>query len=365
MSRVLRFIGLFVKTDNNLILFVSFAGKSYNDSPKKIYEYMYKYSRYKDFKYVWAFEEPEELDISGCSKIKIDSIKYFIIALKAKYWVTNVNVERGLHFKKKNTVYLNTWHGIPIKKIGNAVSGRKDFDFSKVNFFCYSSQYEKKIFLRDLNVSEKSLLYSGMPRNDELWNISKRQINEYRKKIGIPVDKKVILYAPTWRDSEDGGLSYSLNPPININKWQEKLEFEYIMLFRAHVFVNELNFIDFNDFIFDLSSYPEINHLLFISDILISDYSSIIFDYSVLCRPIICFGYDYDEYIIKRGFYIDIKSELPSGVLETENQVIEKIMTLDYQEECKKTKQFRDKYVEVGGDATETCVNLLIRDYIE
>lgn len=361
MSQLLRFLGLFIKTDENLVLFVSFSGKAYNDSPKKIYEYIVNESIYRNLKHVWAFEEPNKFDIVGSGKVNIDTFEYFVTALRAKYWVTSVNIERGLHFKKNKTVYLNTWHGTPIKKVGNAVSGRNDFNCSNVDIFCYGSQHEKGIFLRDFKALEKNLLYSGMPRNDELYCVLEQQIEAYRKKVKIPSGKKVILYAPTWRDSKDNGMSYSLKSSLNIRKWQEQLQHEYVLLFRTHLFTNELLGVEFNDFVRDVSSYPDINHLLIIADVLISDYSATIFDYSVLGKPIICFGYDYEEYKMDRGFYFDIESELPGGVLKTEEEVLEKIIRMNYQEECKKATQLRDKYVEVGGNATEMCVKELMK----
>lgn len=361
MSIMFRCVGLFVRTDNDLVLFVSFGGRAYNDSPRKIYEHLLCDPRYENLKYVWAFQRPEQFDIPRGEKVRIDTLRYFLIALRAKYWVTSVNIERGLRFKKRNTIYLNTWHGTPIKKVGNAVTKRKDFDFSNVNILCYGSQYEKEIFLRDFGAREGTLLYSGMPRNDELYDVSEQQIKKYRKKFMIPDGKKVILYAPTWRDSRDGGLTYSLEPPINIRIWQEQLQDEYVILFRTHVFTNKLIRLRHSDFLRDVSSYPEINDLLFIADVLISDYSATIFDYAVLSRPIVCFGYDYDEYKRERGVYFDLDEEIPGGVLRTEEAVIHRIKTMNYEAECLRTAEFRDRYVEAGGCATEMCIDALFR----
>ena len=359
MSLFFRFIGFFVSTDEKLILFNA-HGRKYNDSPRAIFKYMIGDERYQDYKFVWALDEPEKYDIPQCSKVRMDTIKYFITALKAKYWVTCVNIERGLHFKKKQTVYLNTWHGTPLKLIGNAVSGRKDFDFSNVDIFCYAGEYEREIYKKNLNVLENNFLLSGLPRNDELYHVSNEEITDYKRLLNIPKNKKVILYTPTWRDSTDKGKSYSIEPPIDMAYWQKELQDEYVLLLRTHAYTNKLLGIEFNEFVRDFSEYPEINHLLSVADILISDYSATIFDYSILERPIICFGYDYDEYTTDRGFYVDLEKELPSGVIESQNLVIEKIKTLDYQAECQRTLRFKKKYLEAGGNATEKCIKVLI-----
>jgi CDP-glycerol glycerophosphotransferase len=360
MSLFFRFLSAFIVTDEKLILFNSLSRK-YNDSPKAIFNYMIGNEAYKDFKYVWAVDEPEKYDIPNCAKVKMDTMKYFITALKAKYWVSCVNIERGLHFKKRKTRYLNTWHGTPLKLIGNAVPGRNDFDFSDIDVFCYAGEYEKKIYKRDFKILEDNLILSGLPRNDELYSASSQQIKDYKRLLNLPEDKKIILYAPTWRDSKDNGISYSLAPPLDIELWQRELKDEYVILLRTHAYTNKLLGVEFNDFVRDFSNYPVINHLLIVSDILISDYSATIFDYSILSRPILCYGYDYDEYKLTRGFYIDLEKELPNGVIKSQDLLLEKIKSIDYKTECKKTESFKDRYIEVSGNATAKCVKALIR----
>ncbi|WP_218962756.1 CDP-glycerol glycerophosphotransferase family protein [Fredinandcohnia onubensis] len=359
MSTIFKLIGNFIKTDEKMILFNG-HGRKYNDSPREIYEYIIRSNKYNDYKFVWALDEPEKYDIPHSIKIKMDTFKYFMTALKAKYWVSCVNIERGLHFKKKQTIYLNSWHGTPLKLIGNAVSGRKDFDFSSIDIFCYSGDYEKEIYKRDFNVSEDSLFLSGLPRNDALYHVSSKVINKYKGLLNIPEDKKVILYAPTWRDSTDNGKSYVIDPPIDINSLQKELQDDYVLLLRTHSYTNKLMGIQFNNFVRDFSAYPEINHLLIIADVLVSDYSATIFDYAILERPIICFGYDYFQYKNDRGFYIDLEKELPSGVIKTQEELVNKIKTMDYQNECQKTEQFKNKYLKIGGNATEMCVRKLL-----
>ena len=358
VGNIFRAIGHFLKTENNLVLINSFGGRRYNDSPKAIFEYLKSNPKYEYLDIVWAFEEPEKFNIP-CRKVKIDSWNYFKTALKAKYWITCVNIERGLHFKKKGTRYLNTWHGTPLKLVGNAVSGRRDFDCSNVDIFCYAGRYEYNINVRDFGVRPESLLCSGLPRNDELYHISSERITILRTVLNIPSDKKVILYAPTWRDSKNGGKTYAIKPPIDIDWWQKQLGNEYVILFRMHAFTTQLMGLEFNDFVRDMSTYPDINDLMIVADMLISDYSATIFDYSILERPIICFAYDYETYAKERGLYINLEEELPSGICLTEQEVITKVRTLDYTEECRKTKLFKNKYLEVGGKAIQLCVEKL------
>lgn len=362
-SLVLRMAGLFMKIDNDLILFNSFGGREYNDSPKVIFETMQRQERFRELKYVWAFQEPSKFSIPGCTTVKIDSLEYFIVALKAKYWVSSVNIERGLRFKKKHTRYLNTWHGAGTKKIGRSVKGRNDIDYSNVNVMLIQSEHEKGIFQKDFLVKDDSFLLCGIPRSDELFNVSTERAKFYREKMGIPSGKKVILYAPTWRDSVNKGASYDLAPPINIRKWEEQLSREYVLLFRTHAFTTKVMNLRFNDFVRDASDYPELNHLLILADILITDYSTIVFDYSILGKPFACFGFDYDEYRTERGLYLDMEKEYPNGVFRTEDEVLSWILTMNYDRESEKTRAFKSKYVEVGGDATEQAISALMGNY--
>ncbi len=360
MSTVFRILGLFVKTDPNLVLYNSMVGRANYDSPRAIFDYLMSHPEYARLKHVWAFNEPAAVEgYDGCEKIKIDSPKYFLTALKAKYWITNVNIERGLHFKKKATRYLNTWHGVAFNHIGNDVPGRSDYNSKEVSYICYESEYNKGILMRALGAPENIMLPSGLPRNDELYNVSEEETIELRNRLGIPDGKKVILYAPTWRDSTDNGQSYVMKPPIDFEKWQRSLGDEYVVLLRTHHFTTQLMNVEFNDFVINGTTYPKINDLFKISDILISDYSACIADFSILERPIICFAYDYDEYRKGRGLYIDFEKDLPVEMCRSEDAVISKIKTIDWANESRRAKMLKEKFTGIGGNATEMCVNAL------
>ena len=360
VSFIMRIWGLFVPIDPKLIIFSALSHR-YNDSPKAIYEYLINHSEYSGYKYLWAVEDPEGIAIPGPAiKIKADTLKYFRYTLKAKYWVACVNIERSLKYKKRGCKYLNTWHGLSFNHIGNAVPGRNDFDYSNVDYMCFESDYHKEILIRDLGAVERSMIPSGLPRNDTLYHTSPEEVKSLKEKLGLPGDKKIILYAPTWRDSTDNGQTYAIKPPISINYWEEELDPQYILLLRTHHYTTKLLGIEFNSFIRDFSSYPDINDLFKVSDILISDYSACIGDFSILERPIICFAYDYEEYKKKRGLYLDLEKAMPSGVKRTEKEVVEHILTMDETVECDKTRiMIKNKLTYYGGNATEMCIKKL------
>lgn len=358
ISAILRFAGIFIRTDDKLILLNSFGGRKYNDSPKVIFESMRADERFKNNVFVWAFEKPEQFNIPGARSIKIDTWEYFKTALKAKVWISSVNIERGLHFKKKNTIYINTWHGAGTKKIGNACNGRKDYNFSAVDMMLVQSEFEREIFERDFLCKPQAIRKIGFPRNDELFHITQDQKRAFREQFNIPEDKKVILYAPTWRDSKDGGLSYEFIPPLHIDKWKKMLSDEYVMLFRMHTFTTKFD-MHFDEFARNVSDYENLNHILAITDVLVTDYSTIVYDAAIANIPFICFGFDYDSYSKERGFYYDLNNEYPGGVLVTEQDVIDRIIGVNNKGAIDEYRDFRNKYIEAGGSATKQILDEL------
>ena len=357
-SLMIKFCGLFVRINKKTILFVSYMGKKYNDSPKVIYDYIKSEKKYENYNLVWAFENPELFD--NVKSVKIDSFKYFITALKAAYWVTNTNIERGLKFKKRKTKYLNTLHGIPIKTCGNDCPGRKDYDFSNVNYLCVSGPYDKKIFISAFNAKESSYIHCGMPRNDELWEKKGNEalVSKIREKLGIPNGKKIILFAPTWRESTDKGKTYSINIPIDISKWNKNILDKYVLLFRAHHITTNVDNNFFDENIIDVSKYDNVNELMLIADLLISDYSSILFDYIILEKPFFLYAYDVESYLNSRGTYIDIMQEFPYQVCLNEDELLKKIIANKEQN----ITEIKNKYINCKGDATKYCVRKLLEE---
>lgn len=354
MSFVFRVYGCFLPTQDDLVLFVSFMGMGFNDSPKAIYDFMQQHPQYGGYRCVWAFEHPEKYP--ELETVKIDTLRYFQTALRAKYWITNTNIERGLRFKKKDQVYLNTWHGIALKHIGNDCPGRKDFNFDTVDHLVVSGDYDETVFRSAFRAREHTYLRCGMPRNEPLWSAGADSKQTARQKLGLPPEKTVILYAPTWRDSTDGGKSYAICPPVHFEAWRKALGEGYVVLFRAHHQTTKVLGVKFDDFVLDVSGYPEVNDLMLASDLLITDYSAIAFDYSILCRPIFCYAYDYDSYLVSRGTYFEVDERYPNKSCRTEEELLARIQSMDRAAECANTKRFRDRFIQYGPGATQACV---------
>lgn len=178
--------------------------------------------------------------------------------------------------------------------------------------------------------------------------------------LGISSLKKIILYAPTFREySRDKFNACYLKPPIDIEKWKKTLGGGYIILFRAHYEVINVLGIRDDDFIKNVSSYPCLNDLIAISDMLISDYSSIYFDYSITEKPMLCFAYDYEEYSEKRGLYLSLHDIMPCNVNLDENSLLEEITRMDIDEYTNKTKIFKNRFAPNAGNATNIVIDKL------
>lgn len=363
----LKVLKLFVKPNDKLILFISFGGKKFDDSPKSIYDALLKDKRFDSYNIVWAFNNPEKYKISRGKKIKTDTLNYFITALKARIWITNSSVERGLSFKGKHTFYFNTWHGTPLKKMGiDIASTNKSFvgkGKSNYDIFTAQGEYEANIFSRVFNIKQENMKIIGLPRNDVFSSYSTEYRDEIKKQLDIPLDKKVILYAPTFREYEsNGGMERVLSVPMQIEKWKKELSDKYVLLFRAHYEVaKSMDVID-DSFIRNMSNYPSLEDLMIVSDMLISDYSSMFFDYSIMHKPMLCFAYDYEKYSNERGMYFDIREYIPTAT--NEDDLITLIKNTCVLENIF-AKRFQERFVTEYGNASNKALNIIAKELIE
>lgn len=348
------------------IAIASYAGRKYDDSPKALYEEICRRKVFDDWEIVWVFVNPDDHVIPRGRKVKIDGLAFFFLLMSSKVWISNTGMDRDIHIKQPQTVKIETWHGTPLKKIGidqnNTPLGRRARGIDHTTIRCAQSEYDRNIFQRVFNAAEETFLLSDLPRNDELRFSTPERQQQIRNELGIPKEKKVILYMPTFREYDiDKENNYYLTPPIDMDKWRRALGKEYVLLVRAHYAVNAALGIQDNEFTRNVTDYPSLNDLYIASDLLISDYSSAFVDYSILSRPMICFAYDYEKYVKERGLYIDFPTEMPSGVLKTEDEVLKYIKTLDYSVESKKTTVFRNKYAPYRGRSSVDVIDVLIK----
>ena len=381
----IRTIGL--KVEDNTIIFSTFNGKSYSCSPKAIYEYMLKEEKYKDYNFIWAFRDTEkykELEKNRNTKIvKTGSKEYSRGLAKAKYWIFNYKIGEYL-YPKKNQVFLQCWHGTPLKRLGcdlihfdNKLNTMKEMkkrykiESQKFNYFISPSKYATEKFVSAWNLKEigkeNIIIEKGYPRNDFLYNYTENDVQKIKTKLGIEnTNKKIILYAPTYRSNQhEAGVGYTYKEEVDFERFQKELQDEFIILFRPHYFVaNVFDFEKYKGFVYNVADIDDINELYIISDILITDYSSVFFDYANLKRPMIFHMYDLEHYRDEsNGFYFDVEEELPGKITRTDDELVEEIKRISkefvYDD---KYKKFNNKYNYLDdGQASKRVVEVVVK----
>ncbi len=359
-SFLFRIMTTFTPVKKNLILVNSFSGKKYNDSPKILCEEIVRQFGPDKYEIVWAFNNPASIEDCPFKKVKIDSLKYFRTAFKAKYWITNVNIERGLHFKKKKQIYLNTWHGTGPKTVGNAANGRNDYNCKNVNFMCSDGEYLKQVLVNNLKAKPENVLMCGRPREDILYHPSEELKVKMMEKYGITKDDYVILYAPTWREPKNMSSISEFNLDLDIKLILDTIPNSKI-LFRSHSITEAVEkHIKYSNRFMRTDGEQDIANLFLVSDVVISDYSSCVFDFVILNRPFICFVPDYEEYIKTRSLYFDMEQEYPFGVQKNSDEVLNVLKEIvKGNNKLDKFKELKEKYNPYGGNATKECIKAL------
>lgn len=367
MRVFMRVVSFFVPVNKKAIVFTSFGGRRFDDSPRALYDKICQMDEFRDWKLIWAFVNPEIYELPRGEKVTIDTISFFKTLLSSCVWIGNSEVDRGIRLYSKKFIRIETWHGTPMKKICGeenetsveTLNPNRRIDKSTIR--CAQSEYDRDIFARIFSAQKDAILLSDLPRNDSLLSYTKEEINNIKRKIGINSGKKIILYTPTYREylmCED--RKSEIVPPIDLKKWEKTLGNEYVLLVRAHYVVSESLNLPENEFVIDVSNYNCLNDLYAISDMMISDYSSTFFDYSILHRPMFCFAYDLEEYSRKRGLYLDMEKELPCPIDKDEDSLLSHILNVNYNAASEASKKFQMKYAPYAGHSCDIVINKLL-----
>lgn len=355
--------------DDNLVFFESFHGK-YNNNPKYLYEKMLEMEYDKKFKFVWSFDGEDASMIPGSPIAVSDQDEdYYKYLASAKYKINNATFLNIID-KRKKVVHLQTWHGTPLKRLGSDIDVENpgvswnhfNNEVKTWNYLISANRFSTETFKRAFNYKNK-VLEMGYPANDIFYKDNEMKINELKERFGIDTDKKIILYAPTFRDNkfdDEGNRIFDLE--LDLNKLYNQLNDEYFLIIKTHYVVSkELNIgEEMKDFVMDLSDHDDIHELFILSDILITDYSSVFFDYAHSKRPILFFMPDLEDYISSRGVYEEVLENLPGPKLIDNEELIECLKNIDKIEEeyDDKYEEFYKKYCDKGhGDASERIIN--------
>lgn len=350
---------------NNKIFLYSYYGSQYGCSPKYISEYLVKNYPGK-YDVVWAFNDVEsKKDIEGIRKVKIMSLKYFYELCTSKVVITNFRTTE-MFKKRKSQYYIQTWHSslrlkqiekdaedlLPVSYLNMAKKDSKKCDLL-LSGCKYSTEIFKRAFWYDGEIFEH-----GTPANDIFFRDNEDKRSEVLKKLKVSSDYKFILYAPTFRESKRLDI-YNMDYKKVIDACEKKFGGKWILLLKLHPHMIEIaKKIKNTNNVINVTSYDDIQELLLISDLLITDYSAVMFSYLLTKKPCFLYVPDIKEYIAKdRKLYFSI-NELPFDSAKDNEELAYKILNFNSN---KFNKNVENMLKNIGsyekGNACENLVN--------
>lgn len=323
----------------NAVLFEAFDGKVVGDSPLDIFHAL-KIER-PDLEFFWSVK-PGVSPPAGATALRYGSREWLKVLASAKYLVNNSAFP--WYFKKvSGQVYLQTWHGTPLKRLV------RDIDAGKVSTqylstmrkesaawdylispSAYASTCFKSAFAYPLGNGTGKLLEVGYPRNDRLSAAADKRVqirDRVRKQLGVKLETQLVLYAPTWRDTSRNAVGTLQT--VNYIDAATKLPTGFQLMYRGHSMTLDAHNSKTANGAIDVTDYPDITELYLAADVLITDYSSVMFDFAVTGKPIIFLTPDIEKYVADRGFYFDLVAEAPGPICHTTEEVFEALENIN------------------------------------
>lgn len=374
---IYEYLTYLIPLNKKMIIFQSNNGVNYTGNPKAVYEEMVHRGLDQKYQCIW-FLYDTDIEIPGkCKKVRNNYFPYFWHLMRAKVWVFDSRQPQHVR-KKKGVTYIQTWHGTPLKKLAldmdhMDMGGNTDIEeyhrqfrvtCQDWDYLVSQNHFSTEIFKSCFAFSDRPILEIGYPRNDILMTDNKKAvIDEYKEMLGLPKDKKIILYAPTWRDNEYSEKGkYNFASKLDFDMAREALSDEYIFIVKYHYLVSDqIDWSSHKGFVYTFDETKDIAWLYLVSDMMITDYSSVMFDYSLLRRPMLFFAYDLENYKDNlRGFYFDFAEEAPGPISRTTEQLIDDIKNYDESLWHEKYEAYHKKFNDVDdGHASQKIIDVI------
>lgn len=329
--------------DANLILYEVRDGDSITDSPFAIFLQLATSKKYRNLKHIWVLKDlnsvaqkniPNEL-LEKVVFVERNSMDYVTYMLKAKYLITNATFQSWFS-KRKGQVYINTWHGTPLKFMGFDIPGNPAHSQNVVrnllmtDFLITPNAHTTQVFTESYRLRglyPGKILEAGYPRIDFTFNTDKKELGDKIITDGLSFDPNLptILYMPTWRGKSITNPTNNIKQTIaEIEKIKKHFDGRYNVLLKVHPYIFKKTKEEKNIQSILIDDYYDANRILALTDILITDFSSVFFDYLVTNKPILFYSWDSDVYEDERGMYFDMK-DLPGPQLFTIDDVLQAI----------------------------------------
>ncbi|MFP5112586.1 CDP-glycerol glycerophosphotransferase family protein [Bacillaceae bacterium C204] len=325
------------------VLYESRDGKSLTDSPYAIFKHLLNNPEYKEYQHIWSVSSLEELEsviapyngLKNVTFVKRNSKAYLKALATSKYLINNSTFQ-SFFIRKSEQVYINTWHGTPLKSMGYDIPGNPSVsqnvvrNFLSADYLISPNEHTTNMFLDSYKLEgiyNGEIIEEGYPRIDLTFHTEADTYNDFLAKIGLTIDKnkKTILYAPTWKGTNVSKAKNDMYQIIaDMTYLHQKVSERFNLVIKVHPFLyaEAKKFTEIKDVL--IPDFVDTNELLSVIDILITDYSSIFFDYLVTDKPILFYVWDYDDYNQTRGMYLS-DEELPGPTLFTINEVADAV----------------------------------------
>lgn len=311
----------------NLAVFAAYWYRGYACNPRAVYEKLQELLPW--VRGVWIVDRKHAPSFpADVPHVIAGTRDYYRVLARAKYFVNNANFPNEV-VKRPGTIHVQTHHGTPLKTMGldlrNAfVAGsRMDFDrllarTARWDYMVSSNAFSTAIWER-VTPGDYETLEVGYPRNDVLVSANDADVARIRGELGIAPGAQAILFAPTHREYRKEYL-----PTADVERLADELGDDFVVMVRTHYFYGDRSRAEraAGRRVLDVSGHPLVEELCLAADVLITDYSSIMFDYAVLDRPIVVHAPDWDEYRRLRGTYFDLFAEPPGVVTTTDEELI-------------------------------------------
>ncbi|MGI5164722.1 CDP-glycerol glycerophosphotransferase family protein [Spirillospora sp. CA-253888] len=321
------------------VVFDAYSGMQYSCSPRAIYEELQRTR--PDLDFVWVSKDGR-FNVPGSAQVVYGNTREHYRAMAdARYVVGNFGVPEWFD-KRPGQTYLQTWHGTPLKRLAHDLSEMSfrrtesldwmDREIPAWDALVSPNPFTSQVLRRAFRY-EGEILETGYPRNDILNGPERGAIaRRVRERLGVPRGKKVVLYAPTWRDDHHfaaGKRGFSLE--LDLARARRALGEDYVVLVRAHYLITDRTWSQRDGSVIDVSGYSDIAELYLVADMLITDYSSAMFDFAVTGKPQLFFTYDLETYRdTVRGFYFDFEAQAPGPLLRSSEEVFDAIRDVDH-----------------------------------
>ncbi len=353
---------LVLPVDGKKVVFSSYYGRGYSDNPKAIADAMLKNGT--KAKLIWLCKDEKEAASlpEGVMPCPYDSPKRIWELATARVWVDNCR--KYERFKKKNQYYLQTWHGFPLKKIEKDAKASLPSDYERgalrdsgfTDLLLSNSKFETEV-LRRCFWYDGEIAQFGSPRNDVFFEDNSQTKEKVYKALGLSGDRKTVLYAPTFR-ADHSIEAYSLDAEALYKACNKSFGGEWTVLIRLHPNVAEQSSTLFaydGENIVDATMYPDMQELLCTADILITDYSSSMFDFALSGKPCLRLALDLEAYMKDRNFYFEY-GELPFPYALSNEELIGIIDSFSVEEYNRARDAFYSRIALCeDGKASERC----------